>query len=124
MYPSFWTDTVDVEQAELVDDVDGSNYGDQTLDWENATTTTLDGLHVQPVAEGEQLAAGRDAVVTRWRLQMPADVAASLPAGELRATDRVVYRGKTYDIDGQPEAWPSPSGTMDHVDAFLVLTEG
>ncbi len=124
MLPSFWTDTVDVLQAELVDDADGSNYGDSVLDWPNATTTTLEGVHVQPVAEPEQLTAGRDTVVTRWRLQLPADVAASLPAGELQATDRVVYREKTYEIDGQPEAWPSPSGTMDHVDAFLVLTEG
>jgi hypothetical protein len=124
MYPSFWTDTVDVLQAELVDDVDGSNYGNQTLDWDNATTTALDGVHVQPVAEPEQIAAGRDTVTTRWRLQMPADVAESLPAGELQATDRVTYRGKVYEIDGQPERWPSPTGTMDHVDAFLVLTEG
>jgi hypothetical protein len=113
-----------VQQALLVDDADGSNYGDSVLDWDHATATTLDGVFVSPVAEPEQLAAGRDTVITRWRLQVPLDAAEGLPAGALQATDRVVYDGKTYEVDGQPERWPSPTGTMDHVDAFLVLTEG
>lgn len=122
--PSFWTDTVDVEQAQLVADADGSNYGNSSLDWANATTTTLEGVHVQPVAVAEQLDPGRDTVTTRWRLRAPADAAAALPAGRLQATDRVVWRGDVYEIDGRPEDWPSASGDMDHVAAFLVRTEG
>lgn len=122
--PSFWDHTVTVEQAELVDDVDGSNYGNQTLDWAGASSTVCDGVFVQPVPAAEELSSGRDTVLTRWRLMMPNDVAGALPAGALQATDRVVYGGDTYDIDGRPEAWPSASGDLDHVEVFLVRSDG
>jgi hypothetical protein len=117
MMISWWNHTITVVHAELIPDPDGSNYGNEILDWDNATSTEVEGCHVQPVEADEQVDPGRDTITTRWRLFAPDGTA-------IAATDRIVYAGATYEIDGAPNLWPSATGTLDHVEAFLVRTDG
>lgn len=113
---SFWTQTLTVVHPERVEDPDGDVYGNETLDWGNAEERDVIG-HVQPVAAPEEIASGRDAIVTRYR--------AWLPAGDpVTGYDRIVYDGQTYEVDGDPERWPSATGGLDHVSLLLVRVEG
>lgn len=109
---SFANDVVTVVSAPLVDD----GYGNQVLDWPNATETAVAGCRVQP-ERGSEYTVDREAVATRWRLFGPDGM-------DLEATDRIVHQGATYEVEGSVERWPSPTGALAHVEARLVRVEG
>jgi hypothetical protein len=75
-------------------------YGDTTVDWSAPTSVDLTVRGVEPVSSTENN-DGRQAVITGFRVYLPtgADV---LPG------DRVVLRGATYEVDGEPADWRSP----------------
>lgn len=109
---SYHRDTVTVLRAPLVDD----GYGNQVPDWSEPTRTDVPGCRLQPERAAEYV-LDREAVTTRWRLFAPEGT-------DLRATDRVEYAGVVYQVDGEPERWPSPTGRLAHVEALLRRTEG
>lgn len=109
---SYHRDTVTVLRASLVDD----GYGNDVPDWSAATRTDVTGCRLQPEQAGEYT-LDREAVTTRWRLFAPAGT-------DLRATDRVEHAGEVYEVEGDPERWPSPTGRLAHVEARLRRTEG
>lgn len=116
MLPSFFDDTVTVLHPERVTDSTGANYGNETLDWDNADEREVVG-HLQPVDAPEDVASGRNAIVTRYRLFLPAD-------DPIVGYDRVVVDDVTFEVDGAPGRWRSPTGDLDHVHVLLVQVEG
>lgn len=114
MLPSWWRDSITVLKAPLVTDEYGTPGTER--DWAAATSTVVEGCSVQPVA-GAEYDQGREAVTVRWRVYAPAGT-------DLRAGDRVVYRGDTYDVEGDGQAWPSATGGLDHVQALMERHAG
>lgn len=112
MSVSFHRDTVTVLRAGLVDD----GYGNQVPDWSDPVRAEVTGCRLQPMPV-EDYVLDREAVTTRWRLFAPEGT-------DLRATDRVEHDGVAYQVEGDPERWPSPTGRLAHVEALLRRTEG
>lgn len=84
-------------------------YGNPSPDWAGASQTSESGWSVQPLA-GQEAIVGRDTVVSRWQGLGPA-------TSVLTATDRVVYAGATYEVDGEVQRWDFPP--LAHVVCFL-----
>jgi hypothetical protein len=113
MMPTFARQTITRVRGALVAD----GYGSLTeRDWTNAVSTTITGVSLQPMPSSEY-ERGREAVLTAWRLYAPAGT-------DLEAGDRIVYDGDTYDIEGDSQNWPSPTGQLDHVEAVLRRVVG
>lgn len=91
-------------------------YGAEQRDWSAAATTTISGVSVQPVAATEAT-VDREYTATHLNLFAP-------PGTDLLATDRVVWRGVTYEIDGEPATWYDLGGRADHLEAVLKRMAG
>lgn len=99
--------------------------GNRIPDWSNATEFPVSGCRVQPMTGDEVMFSGasdeggtnRDSVITRWKLFGP-------PGMDIEAYDRVRHLGKTYEVEGPPQEWPSPTGVLRHTEARLMLVEG
>lgn len=114
MLPSWWTEQVTFLAAPLVTDEYGTPGTER--DWANAVPTVVEGCSVQPV-QGSEYDQGREALTVRWRVYAPAG---TVVTGDMRAT----YRGDTYDVDGDGQAWPSATGALDHVQVLLERSRG
>lgn len=93
-----------------------SDRGRLVADFTAPTSTVYDGCSVQPMA-GEELHDERQGAVSRMRLIGPSTMA-------LTHHDRVVHDSLTYDVEGPPQHWPSPTGSLDHVEATLRRVDG
>ena len=107
MLPSFCTHTVIVHRAPLKD-----VRGSLVRDWASAETHTLTGCSVQPSSTASNFER-EEQVTDRWQLYAP-------PGSDLLTGDRVEFQGTTYDIDGAPYEWKSPTGRVTHVQAHLI----
>lgn len=115
LIPDWWTDTITVLRAPSGAD----RYGDDTRDWDNATEHEIPGCKVNP-AESSEFAGSADdrAQLTRRR------ILAAPRTADLLATDRVRFRDVTYEVEGEPQPWDSPTAAVSHVYAQLVAVEG
>lgn len=43
---------------------------------------------------------------------------------DIKEGDRIRYKGKVYEIDGDPMDWESPTGALDHYEIDLKRYEG
>lgn len=92
-----------------------ADYGSGTeLDWANTTSTAVDGCSVQP-SPADDYTIDRDTFITRLVVYAP-------PTIIVRATDRIVWNGTTYDIDGDVLRWDF--GDLSHVVLNLRRSEG
>lgn len=103
---------VDVVRAPLV----SGSYGGTVRNWGAATTTSGVPAFVQPQTSSEQVADAQR-VVTRWRIFLG-------PYADLEPTDRVVYGGDTFDVDGDVETHRGMSGGDHHLEALLMKVTG
>ena len=109
----FWArQTVTVVEPTLVDDR-GTMVADYTVP---ASEVDVPGCSVQPGASAEVLAA-RQGVSVRWTVYAPSSVVVT-------ARSAVRYAGTLYQVDGEPQRWPSPTGALDHVVVLLVDWRG
>lgn len=74
---------------------------ESTDDWSTATSVDVPGVGVEPRPSGEPLQDARNQVVSGFTLYMPGGTA-------ITAANRVVVRGQTYDVLGEPAVWRSP----------------
>jgi hypothetical protein len=65
-----------------------------------ASSVTVDGVAVEPRPSNEPVQDARNAIVDGFTLYLPPDV-------EVSARSRVVVRGGTYDVLGEPAVWRS-----------------
>ncbi|MFF1820391.1 hypothetical protein ACFVWG_24005 [Kribbella sp. NPDC058245] len=83
-----------------------AEYGNTTQpDWANPTATTVAGCSVQPIP-APAYTVDQDSSQTRWSVWAPGGT-------DVQATDRVLWNGDTYDVDGAPQRWHF--GRLSHV---------
>ncbi|MGW5737015.1 MULTISPECIES: phage head completion protein [Streptomyces] len=80
------------------------------------TPVDVSGCNVQPMSSTEVI-EGKAQVVTRWRLAGPKDLG-------LKASDRVQFDGRTFEVDGDPGVHRSFGGVLDHTEAILMEVTG
>lgn len=92
--------------------------GNQVRDWANAPEFPIEGCVVFPGATAE-LTAGRDSALIQFTVIAPA-------GADVLPTDRIKLPGsdRTYDIDGEPGRWPSPTGGVSSTVLLLKKWEG
>lgn len=107
-YPASWTDTVVRQRPALVTD----RYGNSVPDWANTTDLELAGVLVTSRATGgtssnEETEQTRESDTTGWAVYARGVV-------DVNPTDRIVWNGLTFAVEGEPALWPSPHGDGIH----------
>lgn len=104
------TDTVTRQRGTVSDGA----HGEPVTDWTTPSTAVYR-AEVQPLSTVEALAA-QQRTETRWKafLDYTADVL---------ATDRIVWDGDTYEVDGEPERWKRRA-VGHHLELFLIRWQG
>lgn len=111
MLPSFAKQTVTVKRAGFA-----SSRGSKQRDWSNPSTHAVHGCSVQPASTSSNEDRAEQ-VTDRWELY-------ASPNADVRRGDRVEHGGKTYEVDGDPFEWVSPTGRVTHLHAHLVEWTG
>lgn len=112
MLPSFCRDEVTVQRGVLTE-----KRGTQVIDWANPEEITLGGCSVQPTVATRDFDGRTIQVSEEWTLYAP-------PGSDLKAGDRVVWNNTTFEINGAPMAWKSPTGRISHMWARLAEWRG
>lgn len=108
-------ETVEVVTAGAIADL---YSGDTAVDWDAATSVTVEGVGVEPRPSGEPAQDARNAVTSGFTLYFPAGAAVT-------SADRVTVRGETYDVLGEPAVWRNPfTGWAPGVVVQCERTEG
>lgn len=97
---------VEISRAPIVE-----GYGGQRVrDWSQSTTWTAK-ARVTPVSSLEDY-VGRDTVVTRYRFRTSTSTV-------IDTSDRITWRGKVLEIDGDIEEWRPERPKQGHLACFL-----
>lgn len=111
MLPSFANDTLTVEEPVWVEE-----RGKRTRTYPGTNVVTVEGCSVQPGAVSTELSLRDNTQIL---------VTAFLPAGTVVSRfAKIVYETDEYSIDGIPQRWKSPLGTVDHIVLPLIAWEG
>lgn len=97
MFP--YGETVIRQRATIVVDPYSGEPGD--TDWTNLSVLTIVGCAFDPGGSLEPTEQGRTSVITQPTVYAP-------PGSDVLAGDRLVVRGRTWDVDGDPADWRSP----------------
>lgn len=102
--------------ADLAED----SHGNPVADWENAQPVR-EPARVQPasgsgMASSENL-SGQDTLTTRWRVFL-------LPMTVATFESRILWRGLTYEVDGDVELHTDSRSRPHHREALLVRVSG
>lgn len=91
--------------------------GSTIFDWSDPNELTIDGCNVQPAATG----LSQDGRV----LGINEGLTAFVPLGaDIQASDRILYDGNIYTINGEPANWRSPSGRLNNMQLNLERWSG
>ena len=107
MLHSWCNETVKVTRAPWRD-----ARGTKVRDWANASTHTVLGCSVQPASTSRNFERAQQET-DRWALYAP-------PGSDIEAGDRISHHGATFEVDGAPYTWKSPTGRVTHMHANLV----
>lgn len=92
--------------------------GNSVVSWADPTETSIDGVALAPIQAGEDNANSRQGVVIGWTAYIP-------PGNSIEPTARIVARGNTYEIDGEPADWRDPyTGRKAGLELTLRRVEG
>lgn len=83
-------------------------YGATVDDWTDTSNLAITGCAVAPRDAEEDRGNGRQAVIIGFNVYAPA-------GADVLPTDRLIVRGDTYSVDGEPGVWTNP---------FTDITEG
>lgn len=111
MLHSWCNETVTVERAPWKD-----VRGTKVRDWSAKTVHTVGGCSVQPASTSRNFERAQQET-DRWTLYAP-------PGADVEAGDRITHHGGTYEVDGSPFTWKSPTGRVTHMQAHLVEWSG
>ena len=110
--------TIVVIRAPLVDN---PRTGAKVRDWENATETTVMNCNCQPFPLAEklnfELMDNREFARSSVRVYAPAGT-------EIEHTDRIRYRGDTYEVFGFPGDWQDFHEVPHHVAFVMRIRSG
>lgn len=114
--PAWFTDEILVLRPATKTD----RYGDLVEDWTTPVEHTVTDCKVNPVAGGPEDQGrldDREGLTRRWTVAAP-------PTADIRSTDRIVWQGNEYEVEGEVLRWRSPLGGVDHLYVQLVRREG
>jgi hypothetical protein len=83
------------------------------LDWTTPSTISVADVKVAPAGTSEPLEVGAARTEDELTLYVPFDA-------DIEPLDRVVVRGKTYEVQGQRGDWSSPYTGIDRVSVVQV----
>jgi hypothetical protein len=108
---SFATTTVTVVRPNYI-----VQRGDSIPNWSDTVSHDIPNCIVQPLV-GAEVLGDRDSVEYKWKMFLPAN-------SDITSYDRVIHLGVTYEVDGDIQRWPSPSGSITHDECSLNLVRG
>lgn len=111
MFLSFATEPLTRERPTRTDD----GHGGFEDDWTSPQTLALFGS-VQPGASADDM-QNRDGTLIQWTVYVQG-------RPDVLSSDRIIYEGQPYAIDGQPARWKSPTGALDNTTILLKRWEG
>ena len=114
MLLSFYKQTI-TRIRPAVRDVRGSSVPD--WDESKVDTKAISGCSVQPSSTSLSQDGRVMGVSDGLTCYIPADA-------DVQAGDHIVFKGKTYEINGDPLDWPSATGRLDHLQLNLVRWRG
>lgn len=109
---NFFKDSVTVIRAPFI-----NKNGQQTYDWAHAQQFVVDRVQVTPQATSRTFEGRVEQVTDRRTLR------ASYNA-DIQAGDRVMWKGDTYEIDGEVFHTESPTGRVSSTRCSLVKWSG
>lgn len=77
-------------------------------DWDNVNELVISNCHGQPASTGLSEDGRVLGIMQGMTLYTPA-------TADIKAGDRIVFRGITYEINGEVNDWPSATGALDHL---------
>ena len=80
------------------------------------TSTDIDGCSVQPRTSTEAT-DGRDTIITGKIAYVPA-------GADIAATDKIKFKGVTYEVDGDLGDWDDLAAEPDHIEVLLRRVTG
>lgn len=105
---SFCKDTVTVLRAPLI-----KKNGMDAYDWANAVSHTEHDIQVTAQATSQEFGERTEQRTVRRTLRGPYDA-------DILAGDRIVYKGDTYEIEGEVFHTESPTGRVSSMRCTLV----
>lgn len=88
------------------------------ISWDDPDSLAIPGCAFNPGRSSEPVQDARTAVITQPEVYAP-------PGADVLAGDRIVVRGKTYEVDGEPADWRSPfTGWTPGIVLALKIVEG
>ena len=110
--------TLTVLRAPMITDpVDNT----QSRDWQHPTSTPITGCEVQPFLLSSRLEVEVDTLRefsrTLYRVWAPG-------AADIQYTDRIVWRGTTYEVVAEPGLWSYGDATPSHTNFLMGLRSG
>lgn len=115
---------MDFPHGETVTRLRGTATGDpysgenSAVSWTDPDELDIEGCAFNPGVSTEPLQDARNAVITRPEVYAP-------PDADVEAGDRLVVRGDTYEVVGNPQDWRSPfTGWQPGLAIQLELVEG
>jgi hypothetical protein len=97
-------------------EVTDGRHGGRARDWKTADTEVIIGCNVQPFATAESTLQAAY-VADRLRVFAP-------PGTDLLPTDRVIYDGVTFEVDGSAQRWHDFSGQEHHIELVIKRLAG
>ena len=91
--------------------------GSQIFDWEKANELTISSCSMQPASTSLDTNGRVLGVSDGYTLYAPL-------TADIKAGDRIVYNGESYTINGEPRAWKSPFGAVEHLVVNLMRYYG
>ena len=91
--------------------------GSQIFDWEKANELTISSCSMQPASTSLDTNGRVLGVSDGYTLYAPLNA-------DIKAGDRIVYNGESYTINGEPLAWKSPFGAVEHLVVNLMRYYG
>lgn len=97
---------------------DPYNPDNTEISWDDPDELEIPGCGFNPGQSSEPVQDARNAVITQPEVYAPA-------GSDVLAGDRLVVRGDTYDVEGNPADWKSPfSGWRAGMVVALKRTDG
>ena len=112
MLPSWAADTVTRIRPGTKD-----SRGSVVPDWTKATELSIPGCSIQPGTTTLSQDGRTLAISDGFSGYFP-------PGSDVKAGDRIVHDGKTYQVIGEPHEWKSPTGRVSSLQAQLERWSG
>ena len=112
MLPSFCRDTIIRIRPGTREE-----RGSTIPDWTDAEEIAISGCSMQPAATSLSQDGRVAGITDGFTAYVP-------KSADIRAGDRIAFKGKIYAINGDPREWPSATGALEHIQLNLTRWTG